>query len=78
MRKAKAVKGWKLPDAKAGGRLTVKQVRSEIGHPALHRRTLDAIGIRHHQDVVTVTDTPQMRGMLFQVRHLVTVTPAEG
>jgi len=53
-------------------------VRSGIGRPALHRRTLRAIGLRHHQDVVQVADTPRMRGMLFQVRHLVEVTPAEG
>ncbi len=77
MRKAKAVKGWSLPKPKKGGKLVVKQVRSEIGHPALHRRTLDAIGIRHHQDVVTVNDTPQIRGMLTQVRHLVTVSTVE-
>jgi large subunit ribosomal protein L30 len=79
---AKAPKGAKLTKAAAtgahGGSLRVKQVRSKIGHPALHRRTLEAIGLRHHQDVVTVKDTPQMRGMLFQVRHLVEVTPAEG
>ena len=62
----------------AGSRLRVRQVRSGIGRPALHRRTLRAIGLRHHQDVVQVADTPQMRGMLFQVRHLVEVTPAEG
>ena len=59
-----------------GKRLKVKQVRSGIGRPALHRRTLVAIGLHHHQDVVEVTDTPQMRGMLFQVGHLVEVTPA--
>jgi len=59
-----------------GRTLRVKQVRSGIGRPALHRRTLEAIGLRHHQDVVDVTDTPAMRGMLFQVRHLVEVTPA--
>ena len=64
--------------AGSGARLRVKQVRSGIGHPALHRRTLEAIGLKHHQDVVDVTDTPQMRGMLFQVRHLVAVTPVEG
>lgn len=60
----------------AGGKLRVKQVMSGIGHPALHRRTLEAIGLRHHQDVVEVKDTPSMRGMLFQVRHLVEVAPA--
>jgi large subunit ribosomal protein L30 len=53
----------------------VKQVRSGIGRPAIHRRTLAALGLRHHQDVVVVRDTPAMRGMLLQVRHLVEVTP---
>jgi large subunit ribosomal protein L30 len=55
----------------------VKQVRSGIGRPAVHRRTLEAIGLRHHQDVVVVGDSPSMRGMLFQVRHLVEVTPVQ-
>jgi large subunit ribosomal protein L30 len=55
--------------------LRVKQVKSEIGHPALHRRTLQALGLRHHQDVIEVKDSPSVRGMLFQVRHLVDVAP---
>jgi large subunit ribosomal protein L30 len=59
-----------------GKRLRVKQVRSGSGRPALHRRTLQALGLRHHQDVIEVTDTPAIRGMLFQVRHLVEVSPA--
>lgn len=65
------------PKARSPGRLRVKQVRSGIGRPAIHRRTLAAIGLRHHQDVVVVRDTPSMRGMLLKVRHLVQVTPAE-
>ncbi len=62
---------------KGSGQLRVKQVRSGIGHPARLRRTLRSIGLKHHQDVVVVTDTPSIRGMLFQVRHLVQVTQAE-
>jgi large subunit ribosomal protein L30 len=62
--------------AASGAKLRVKQVRSGSGRPALHRRTLQALGLRHHQDVIEVTDTPAIRGMLFQVRHLVEVTPA--
>jgi ribosomal protein L30 len=42
----------------------------------MHLRTLEAIGLKHHQDVVEVKDTPSMRGMLFQVRHLIDVAPA--
>ena len=63
-------------DAKSGKQLRVKQVRSGIGRPALHKRTLVALGLRHHQDVIEVRDTPAIRGMLFQVRHLVEVTPS--
>ncbi len=67
-----------MPKARTGaGKLRVKQVRSGIGHPAVLRRTLRSIGLKHHQDVVVVSDTPSVRGMLFQVRHLVEVTKAE-
>ena len=61
----------------AGRRLRVKQVKSGIGHPAGHRATLRSIGLKHHQDVVIVTDTPSLQGMLNQVRHLIEVTPVE-
>ena len=60
----------------AARRLRVKQVRSGIGRPAVHRRTLTALGLRHHQHVIVVSDTPAIRGMLYQVRHLVEVSPA--
>ena len=63
--------------AKASARLSVKQVRSGIGHAATFRRTLEALGLRHHQQTVLVNDNPSIRGMLFKVRHLVQVTPAE-
>ena len=60
-----------------GRRLRVKQVRSGIGHSQGHRATLRSIGLKHHQDVVVVIDTPSLRGMLNQVRHLIEVTPVE-
>jgi large subunit ribosomal protein L30 len=60
----------------AGSKLSVKQVKSGIGHAATYRRTLEALGLRHHQQTVTVSDTPSIRGMLFKVRHLVQVSPA--
>jgi large subunit ribosomal protein L30 len=41
------------------------------------RRTLRALGLRHHQQTVRLTNTASIRGMLFKVRHLVEVTPAE-
>ena len=59
------------------GKVRIEQVRSEIGHPARLRRTLESMGLRHHQDVVTKQDSPALRGQIKQVRHLVKVTPAE-
>ncbi len=74
--KAKAGHGGTGARKGTGTRLRVKQVRSGIGRPAVHRRTLEALGLRHHQHVVEVVDSPAIRGMLFQVRHLVEVAPA--
>jgi large subunit ribosomal protein L30 len=54
-------------------KLRVTQVRSGAGRPGVHRRTLRALGLRHHQHSVVHEDTPAIRGMLFQVRHLVDV-----
>jgi len=55
-------------------RLRVKQIRSGIGHAETYRKTLRALGLRHHQQERLVQDTPSVRGMLFKVRHLVRVT----
>lgn len=53
--------------------LRVTQIRSGIGRPAKHRRTLEALGLKRHQQTVVKEDNPGIRGMLFQVRHLVQV-----
>jgi large subunit ribosomal protein L30 len=54
-------------------RLRITQIRSGIGRPGTHRRTLRALGLKRHQDTVVQDDTPSIRGMLFQVRHMVSV-----
>ncbi len=36
-----------------------------------------ALGLRHHQQTVELENTASIRGMLFKVRHLVEVTPAQ-
>ncbi|HEU4630660.1 MAG TPA: 50S ribosomal protein L30 [Gemmatimonadaceae bacterium] len=59
------------------GKLRIEQVRSGIGQTWRMRRTLAALGLRHHQDVVVHQDSPSLRGQLKQVRHLVQVTPVE-
>jgi large subunit ribosomal protein L30 len=54
-------------------RLRIRQTRSASGHPQDQHATLRALGIRRLQHVVEHNDTPQIRGMVFKVRHLVTV-----
>lgn len=60
------------------GKVRIKQIRSGIGHPARHRATLRAMGLKHHQDVVIQEVTPALVGQIKQVRHMVDVTLAEG
>jgi large subunit ribosomal protein L30 len=60
------------------GKVRIKQIRSGIGHPARHRATLRAMGLKHHQDVVIQEVTDALRGQIQQVRHMIDVTPAEG
>lgn len=72
-RRAEPGRGTVVP----GQKLLVRQVRSGSGHPARLRRTLEALGLKHHQDEVVQTDHPALRGMLYQVRHLVRVTPVK-
>ena len=59
------------------GRLRVKQIKSTIQRKKSFKRTLTALGIKHHQDEIVVNDTPAIRGMLNQVRAFVHVTPEE-
>ncbi len=65
------------PGAVTLGRVRIKQVRSGIGHSWRMRRTLEALGLKHHQDEVVHQDSPSLRGQLKQVRHLIEVTPVE-
>lgn len=55
-------------------KIAIKQVRSGIGRPTKHRRTLEALGIKRHQQTVIHNDTPAIRGMVDQISHLVEVT----
>jgi large subunit ribosomal protein L30 len=63
---------------KVATKLRIRQVRSGIGRPESHKRTLRALGLKHQRTVIQ-EDSPAIRGMLFHVRHLVEVQElAEG
>ena len=53
--------------------ITFELVRSPIGRPEKHRRTLRALKLTKMHRRVTVEDTPSIRGMLRQVSHLVRI-----
>jgi large subunit ribosomal protein L30 len=54
-------------------KLTVTQRKSRNGSDRRQLDTLRSIGLRRIGHTVEVNDTPQMRGMLHKVRHLVEV-----
>lgn len=58
--------------------LTVTLVRSAIGRPEKHRRVLKGLGLRGLNSQVTVANTPEFRGMIKKVLHLVTVEENNG
>jgi large subunit ribosomal protein L30 len=53
--------------------IQVKQVRSGIGCPRYMRETLRALGLGKMHRVATRVDSPQTRGMIARIPHLVQV-----
>jgi large subunit ribosomal protein L30 len=67
-----------VAESKQGtGKLRIKQVRSSNGRPRKHRATLEALGVKYQRSVVQ-PDNAAIRGMIFQVRHMVEVEELEG
>ena len=51
----------------------IRQVRSANGSNERQRDTLRSLGLRRIGHTVEHPDTPQLRGMLHKVRHLIVV-----
>ena len=51
----------------------IRQVRSANGSNAKQRDTLRSLGLRKIGHTVEREDSPQLRGMLHAVRHLIVV-----
>ncbi len=54
-------------------KLKIKLVRSTIGRKKDQIATVEALGLKKIRDVVEQNDTPQIRGMINRVSHLVEV-----
>jgi len=58
-------------------KISITQVRSRIGRPEKHRKMLEALGLKRHQQTVVHNDTPAIRGMIEKIPHLVRVEEVE-
>ena len=58
---------------KATGRIKVKMIGSVIGCPDKQRATVRGLGLRRMHQVVERMDTPEIRGMVKKIPHLVAI-----
>jgi large subunit ribosomal protein L30 len=54
-------------------KVRIKQVRSTIDRPSRQKATIKALGLGRINRIVEVELTPQIRGMIESVNHLVSV-----
>jgi large subunit ribosomal protein L30 len=55
------------------GQVTITLVKSKIGCNPRQRATLEALGLKRIRQEKTLPDTPDVRGMIFKVSHLIEV-----
>jgi len=53
--------------------LKITWTKSTMGQPETQRRTIRSLGLRKLHHTVIKEDTPQLRGQINKVKHLVTV-----
>ena len=53
------------------GSVKVKLIRSMVGRPEKHRKVLRGMGLTRLNKTVELKDTPEIRGMINKVTHLV-------
>ena len=55
------------------GKLKITQIRSHVNRKEPQKRTIEALGLGKLRRAVIHNDTPQIRGMIRAVAHLVAV-----
>lgn len=54
-------------------KIRITQVKSGIGSSLTQKRTIEALGLRKLNQTVEHEDTPQIRGMVNKLKHLLRV-----
>jgi large subunit ribosomal protein L30 len=62
-----------IANKSTGKQLKVTLIRSTIGFNRTQGKTVQGMGLRRIRHTVELPDTPETRGMIHKVRHLVTV-----
>ena len=57
--------------------LKITQRRSTIKRQQVQKRTMEALGLKRIGQTVVQQDTPQLRGMIERVKHLVDIAEAD-
>lgn len=57
--------------SKSVNKIKVTQTRSLIGQKPMHRKTIKALGLKRIGHTREFENTPQIRGMINAVRHMV-------
>ena len=70
---AKAARGKTAAKA-APKKLKITLLRSPIGFNRTQGKAVEGMGLRRIRHTVELPDTPETRGMILKVRHLVEVT----
>ncbi|KPU26776.1 50S ribosomal protein L30 [Caloranaerobacter sp. TR13] len=54
-------------------KIKIKLVKSKIGKTEKQKRTIEALGFKKVGQIIEKEDTPQIRGMIQKVSHMVEV-----
>lgn len=58
------------------GKIKITQVKSVIDRSRKQKATMQALGLKRIRQSVVIEETPQVKGMVNKVNHLITVEPA--
>ncbi len=59
---------------KASKKIKVQYYKSAIGYNKKQKQTVEALGFKRLGQILEKTDTPQIRGMVKKIPHLVKIT----